>query len=98
MAYFQKTDDSGVLYLAPGDNVAVATTEMPAGTIEVQHTGRVAVYAHLLFDRATRDRVATAIENAFIGPPLSAPISGMVPRNSTSPIVVSRGCTYRAST
>lgn len=33
MAFFQKTDDSGVLYLAPGDNVAVATAEMPAGTI-----------------------------------------------------------------
>ena len=33
MAYFQNTDDSGVLYLAPGDNVAVATAEVPAGTI-----------------------------------------------------------------
>lgn len=33
MAYFQKTDDSGVLYLALGDNVAVACVEMPAGTI-----------------------------------------------------------------
>ncbi len=33
MAYFQKADDSGVLYLAPGDNVAVACVEMPAGTI-----------------------------------------------------------------
>ncbi len=39
MAYFQKTDDSGVLYLAAGDNVAVATAELPAGTeIEVAGT------------------------------------------------------------
>jgi altronate dehydratase small subunit len=33
MAYFQETNDSGVLYLAPGDNIAVATSELPAGTI-----------------------------------------------------------------
>ena len=32
MAYFQKTDDSGVLHLASGDNIAVATAELPAGT------------------------------------------------------------------
>lgn len=32
MAYFQKTDGSGVLLLAPGDNIAVATAELPAGT------------------------------------------------------------------
>ena len=32
MAFFQKTDGSGVLLLAPGDNVAVATCELPAGT------------------------------------------------------------------
>ncbi len=32
MAFFQKTDGSGVLLLAPGDNMAVATTELPAGT------------------------------------------------------------------
>lgn len=32
MAYFQRTDDSGVLHLAPGDNIAVATAELPAGT------------------------------------------------------------------
>lgn len=32
MAYFQKTDGSGVLLLAPGDNIAVACTELPAGT------------------------------------------------------------------
>ncbi|HYL19805.1 MAG TPA: hypothetical protein VEV20_14080 [Burkholderiales bacterium] len=32
MAFFQKTDGSGVLLLAPGDNVAVATSELPAGT------------------------------------------------------------------
>ena len=32
MGYFQKTDGSGVLLLAPGDNVAVATGELPAGT------------------------------------------------------------------
>ena len=32
MAYFQKTDGSGVLLLAPGDNIAVATSELPAGT------------------------------------------------------------------
>ena len=31
MAYFQKTDGSGVLLLAPGDNVAIATGELPAG-------------------------------------------------------------------
>ena len=31
MAYFQKTDGSGVLLLAPGDNVAIATSELPAG-------------------------------------------------------------------
>jgi len=33
MAYFQKTDESGVLYLASGDNVAVATRELVAGSI-----------------------------------------------------------------
>jgi len=39
MAYFQKTDDSGVLYLAAGDNIAVATAEVPAGTtVEVANT------------------------------------------------------------
>ena len=32
MGFFQKTDDSGVLLLAPGDNVAIATSELPAGT------------------------------------------------------------------
>jgi altronate dehydratase small subunit len=32
MAFFQKTDGSGVLLLAPDDNVAVATHELPAGT------------------------------------------------------------------
>jgi hypothetical protein len=32
MAYFQNTDGSGVLLLAPGDNIAVATSELPAGT------------------------------------------------------------------
>jgi predicted RecA/RadA family phage recombinase len=32
MAYFQRTDGSGVLVLAPGDNIAVATTALPAGT------------------------------------------------------------------
>lgn len=32
MAYFQKTDDSGFLYLASGDNIAVATRALPAGT------------------------------------------------------------------
>jgi hypothetical protein len=32
MAYFQRTDGSGALLLAPGDNVAVATGELPAGT------------------------------------------------------------------
>jgi hypothetical protein len=31
MAYFQKTDGSGVLLLAPGDNIAVAASELPAG-------------------------------------------------------------------
>jgi altronate dehydratase small subunit len=32
MAFFQKTDGSGVLLLARGDNIAVATAELPAGT------------------------------------------------------------------
>jgi altronate dehydratase small subunit len=32
MAFFQSTDGSGVLLLAPGDNIAVATAELPAGT------------------------------------------------------------------
>ena len=32
MAFFQRTDDSGVLLLAPGDNIAVATSALPAGT------------------------------------------------------------------
>jgi len=31
MAFFQRTDGSGVLLLAPGDNIAVATVELPAG-------------------------------------------------------------------
>ena len=31
MAFFQHTDGSGVLLLAPGDNVAVATGELPEG-------------------------------------------------------------------
>ena len=30
--FFQKTDGSGTLLLAPGDNVAIATSELPAGT------------------------------------------------------------------
>jgi altronate dehydratase small subunit len=30
--FFQNTDGSGILLLAPGDNVAVATNELPAGT------------------------------------------------------------------
>ena len=33
MAFFQKTDDTGVLYLVGGDNVAVATRELAAGSI-----------------------------------------------------------------
>lgn len=32
MSFFQQTDGSGVLLLAPGDNVAVATGELPEGT------------------------------------------------------------------
>ena len=32
MGFFQKTDGSGALLLAPGDNIAIATTELPAGT------------------------------------------------------------------
>ena len=32
MSYFQRTDGSCVLLLAPGDNIAVATTPLPAGT------------------------------------------------------------------
>jgi len=30
--FFQKTDGSGTLVLAPGDNIAIATSELPAGT------------------------------------------------------------------
>ncbi len=33
MAFFQTTDESGVLHLAPGDNIAVATRELPAGSV-----------------------------------------------------------------
>jgi len=32
MPFFQKTDGSGVLLLAPGDNIAVACAALPAGT------------------------------------------------------------------
>ncbi|MCC7546267.1 MAG: UxaA family hydrolase [Burkholderiales bacterium] len=32
MSFFQKTDGSGVLLLAPGDNIAVAASDLPAGT------------------------------------------------------------------
>jgi hypothetical protein len=32
MAFFQKTDGSGALLLAPGDNIAVATRELDAGS------------------------------------------------------------------
>lgn len=32
MSFFQKTDGSDVLLLAPGDNIAVAASELPAGT------------------------------------------------------------------
>ena len=32
MAFFQRTDGSGVLLLAPGDNIAVATSELAEGT------------------------------------------------------------------
>lgn len=39
MAFFQRTDGSGVLLLAPGDNIAVATAELPAGA-ECQVGGR----------------------------------------------------------
>jgi altronate dehydratase len=31
MAFFQKTDGSGALLLAPGDNIAVATQELAEG-------------------------------------------------------------------
>jgi hypothetical protein len=31
MAFFQKTDGSGALLLAPGDNIAVATRDLAAG-------------------------------------------------------------------
>lgn len=30
--FFQKTDGSGTLLLAPGDNIAIATSELPEGT------------------------------------------------------------------
>jgi len=33
MSFFQKTDGSGVLLLAPGDNIAVAACDLPAGTV-----------------------------------------------------------------
>jgi len=39
MAFFQKTDGSGALLLAPGDNIAVATAELPAGR-ELEVAGR----------------------------------------------------------
>jgi hypothetical protein len=32
LSFFQKTDGSGMLLLAPGDNIAVAASELPAGT------------------------------------------------------------------
>jgi altronate dehydratase len=32
MSYFERTDDSGVLYLASGDNIAVAARNLAAGT------------------------------------------------------------------
>jgi hypothetical protein len=32
MAFFQKTDGSGALLLAPGDNIAVATRELAEGS------------------------------------------------------------------
>jgi len=36
MAFFQRTDDTGVLYLASGDNIAVATRELAAGnTVDI---------------------------------------------------------------
>jgi predicted RecA/RadA family phage recombinase len=39
MAFFQKTDGSGALLLAPGDNIAVATRELAAGD-QVMVAGR----------------------------------------------------------
>ena len=42
MAFFQKTDGSGVLLLASGDNIAVATAELAAGT-EREIAGRKVV-------------------------------------------------------
>ena len=39
MAFFQQTDDSGVLYLASGDNIAVATRELAVGsTVDIDGT------------------------------------------------------------
>ena len=36
MAFFQTTDNSGALHLAPGDNIAVATRELAAGnTVDI---------------------------------------------------------------
>jgi len=32
VSFFQKTDGSGVLLLAPDDNIAVASSDLPAGT------------------------------------------------------------------
>lgn len=46
MAFFQKTDGSGVLLLAPGDNIAVAASELPAGT------RREVAGAHIVLERA----------------------------------------------
>jgi altronate dehydratase small subunit len=45
MAFFQKTDGSGVLLLAPGDNVAVATTELPEGAERVVGGHRIVLKA-----------------------------------------------------
>jgi len=41
LSFFQKTDGSGVLVLAPGDNIAVAASDLPAGTVREIDAQRV---------------------------------------------------------
>jgi altronate dehydratase small subunit len=45
MAFFQRTDGSGVLLLAPGDNLAVATAELAEGTERQVGSHRVVLKA-----------------------------------------------------
>ncbi|HEY7758034.1 MAG TPA: UxaA family hydrolase [Burkholderiales bacterium] len=47
MAFFQRTDGSGVLLLAAGDNIAVATAALPAGTERELAGARVTLAANV---------------------------------------------------